>query len=343
MRIEQVDPRDERTFGAWFAVCDAALRAVRPGEVDHTWQDQRATALDGMPAPDGTPPAVELQDLLLARDDGGRAVGAARLERPLTDNTAVGFFLLHVPPADRRRGTGTALLDEVTARCKDSGRSLLVTELDEAPADLGRSPGRAFLQQAGFDEVLVEVRRDLALPVEPARLDAVEAAAREHADGYVLRTWRDRCPDDLVDDRAELGRHMSNDVPLGDLAWGEESWDADRVRAREHLVAQQERTVLGAGAVHEATGRMVAFTEVAVSRHLPERVHQWETFVLDAHRGHRLGTLVKTAVLRRIADELPQARTVITTNATTNAPMIAVNEALGFRPNGALTAWQRRL
>lgn len=343
MRIEPVDPRDERAFDEWFAVVDEVLRAVRLGEVDHTRQEQRATALDGLPAPDGTPPAVERQDLLLARDDDGRAVGAARLERPLTDNTAVGFVLLHVAPPDRRRGVGTALLADVAARCQDDGRSVLMTELDEAPADLGRSPGRAFLEQAGFAEVLVEVRRDLALPVDPARLDAVEAAARVHADGYVLRTWSARCPDDLVDDRAELARRMSLDVPLGDLSWQEEAWDADRVRRREQLVAQQGRSVLGAGAVHEASGALVAFTEVAGSEHLPERVHQWETFVLDSHRGHRLGTLVKTAVLRRIAVELPQARTMLTANATTNAPMIAVNEALGFRPNGAVTAWERKV
>ena len=342
MRIEQVDPRDAQAFDAWFAVLDASLRSVRPGEVDHTRQQELATALDGSDAEDGTPPAVERQDLLLARDDGGAPVGAARLEQPLTDNEGVVFFVLHVHPDARRRGVGTALLDEVARRAQDAGRPVLMTELDEPPHEQGRSAGRAFAERAGFRQALLEVRRDLALPVDPALLDAVEAEAAPRAVGYALRTWRARCPDDLVDTRADLARHMSNDVPLGDLTWQEEAWDADRVRRREQLVAEQGRTVLGAGAVHEATGEMVAFTEVAVAEALPERVHQWETFVLDAHRGHRLGTLVKTAVLRRLADELPQARTMITANADTNAPMIAVNEALGFRPNGWLTAWERK-
>jgi thymidylate synthase (FAD) len=71
----------------------------------------------------------------------------------------------------------------------------------------------------------------------------------------------------------------------------------------------------------------VAFTELVASDGLPERLVQWETFVLAAHRGHRLGTLVKTAVLRRVAAELPQARRVVTTNAEVNGPMIAVNDA----------------
>jgi RimJ/RimL family protein N-acetyltransferase len=135
---------------------------------------------------------------------------------------------------------------------------------------------------------------------------------------------------------------MSLDVPLGDLQWGEEAWDAARVRRREELVARQGRTVLGAGTV-APDGEMVAFTEVAVADESPERVHQWETFVTATHRGRRLGTLVKTAVLRRLADELPQARTMSTCNAGTNAPMVAVNEVLGFRPNGLLVAFQKGL
>jgi RimJ/RimL family protein N-acetyltransferase len=133
---------------------------------------------------------------------------------------------------------------------------------------------------------------------------------------------------------------MSLDVPLGDLSWQEEAWDAERVRRREDLAARQGRTVLGAGAL-TPDGRLVAFTEVGTSDEVPERVVQWETFVLAAHRGHRLGMMVKTAVLRRIACELPQARRVVTTNAETNGPMVAVNDALGFRPNGLLVAFER--
>jgi GNAT superfamily N-acetyltransferase len=341
VHIVQVDPCDERSFAQWFAVVDAVDLDTRPGERQSTLREQRAAALDGRPADDGTPPPDDLVDVLVACD-AGRVVGAAWLEQPLRDNTQVLYFTLRVLPDARRRGVGAALLEAATARCSDAGRTVLMTEVDEPPGLERRSPGRALLERSGFTEALVEVRRDLALPVDPAHLDAVDAACRPRAAGYALRTWPDRCPDDLVDDRAELGRQMSLDVPLGELSWEEESWDAGRVRRREELVARQGRTCLGAGAV-DPTGAMVAFTEVAVAHALPERVHQWETFVLDAHRGRRLGTLVKTAVLRRVTGELPQARTMSTTNADSNRPMIAVNEVLGFRPNGLLVAFQRRL
>ena len=341
MQIEDVDPRDERAFAQWFAVVEAVELDTRPGEPDSTARELRGSALAGRPAEDGAPPDDEQIELLAVRD-GDRVVGAGRVELPLTDNQHLYSFSLGVLPDERRRGVGAALLRELTERCRRSGRRVLMTEVDEPPAVEGRSPVRGLLEQAGFVEALVEVRRDVALPVDPAHLDEVDAACLPHAIGYTVRTWRAHCPDDLVDDRAELARRMSLDVPLGDLDWREEAWDAARVRRREARAVEQGRTMIGAGAL-DPDGVMVAFTEVGVAGEVPGRVHQWETIVLAEHRGRRLGTLVKTAVLRRIAIDLPAARLLSTSNAASNGPMIAVNEALGFRPNGGWVAFQREL
>lgn len=337
----EVDPRDDAAFAAWAGVVRQVERDTRPDDVPQTPQERRAAALAGRPGGDGSPPPEEEVVLLLARREG-RPVGAARGELPLTDNTHVLYLEVHVLPSERRRSVGSALLADLVERARAAGRSMLMADVDEPPGVEGRSAGRSLLEGAGFAEALVEVRRDLALPVDPARLDAVEAACRPHARGYRVRTWRGACPGALLEDRAALARQMSLDVPLGDLAWGEEQWDAARVRTREQLVARQGRTLLGAGAV-DARGALVAFTEVAFADAAPEQVHQWETFVLAEHRGHRLGTLVKTAVLRRLPHEVPRARVVTTTNAVSNAPMVAVNDRLGFRPCGQLALFQRAL
>ena len=122
-----------------------------------------------------------------------------------------------------------------------------------------------------------------------------------------------------------------------------EVWDAARVREREELVQAMGRSSLVAVAVHEATGELAGFTEMGVPLDDPRDAHQWETLVVGRHRGRRLGLLLKVAVLRRLQQELPQVRKVLTCNATTNAPMIAVNEALGFVPAGACLSWQRPL
>jgi hypothetical protein len=136
---------------------------------------------------------------------------------------------------------------------------------------------------------------------------------------------------------------MSLDVPLGELDFREEEWDGARVRQREELLRAQRRTWFAGGAVHEATGQLVAFSEIGVPLALPVRAYQWDTLVLQEHRGKRLGTLVKLACLRATAAGSPDTRFVSTWNAEENGPMIAVNDALGARTNGRLSLWQRTI
>ena len=55
-----------------------------------------------------------------------------------------------------------------------------------------------------------------------------------------------------------------------------------------------------------------------------------------------LDTLIKAAVLRELA-AFPDVRRISTYNSESNAPMVAVNERLGFRPAGHLSTWSFRL
>ena len=51
-----------------------------------------------------------------------------------------------------------------------------------------------------------------------------------------------------------------------------------------------------------------------------------------AWKERRLGKWVKAAMLLRVREELPEVKVVITGNATINAPMLSINDRLGFKP-----------
>jgi RimJ/RimL family protein N-acetyltransferase len=65
--------------------------------------------------------------------------------------------------------------------------------------------------------------------------------------------------------------------------------------------------------------------------------------VHPAHRGHRLGLAVKIANLEALARRAPAARLIVTGNAAVNAPMIAVNDMLGFEVAGEGMFWQKQV
>jgi hypothetical protein len=82
---------------------------------------------------------------------------------------------------------------------------------------------------------------------------------------------------------------------------------------------------------------------VAVDGERPELGEQHDTSVVAAHRGHRLGLLLKLGMLHWLAEAEPQLREIDTWNAETNGHMIGVNELLGYRVMGRVLDYQRSI
>ena len=328
--LVDVLPGDE-TFAAWCDVWTASGLAERPDDPPRPLSDHLALGRQ-LVGPGGSRDGLRRAAVV-----DGELAGALRIVLPTQDNPGMAVVDMAVHPRHRRRGLGTVLLAEAERLAREHGRRTLISEVVEPGPD---AAGRAFALRHGWSCDLVETRRDLLLPAHEGRLAALEAQARKASRGYQLVTWRDRTPDALVDDRALLERRMTTDAPHGDLPVEEEHWDAARVREYEAVHVDRGRTVLSAGAVRD--GRLVAFTDLQVPLALPQRASQGGTLVLREHRGHRLGALVKAAVLRQVA-AMPEVRRISTYNAEDNAPMVAVNEALGFVRAGALSSWSRAL
>jgi GNAT superfamily N-acetyltransferase len=331
VRLAEIGPDDE-LFMAWCEVLGAAERADRPEDPprplsEHVALGRQLVSPGG--SRDGTHRAAVVD---------GAVVGALRLLLPVKDNLTVAIVDVAVRPEHRRRGIGGTLLAEGVRLAEAAGRTELISEIDEPQPGIA---GRAFALWHGWTCDLLETRRDLLLPPDEERLSALESAARRAATGYEIVSWRDRTPDELLDDRALLEQRITTDAPHGDLPVEEEQWDGERIREYEASHVARGRTVLSAGALKG--GRLVAYTELEVPLAQPERASQGGTLVLREHRGHRLGALMKAAVLRELAATMPRVRRITTYNHEDNAPMVAVNEALGFCPAGQSSTWSLRL
>jgi hypothetical protein len=112
------------------------------------------------------------------------------------------------------------------------------------------------------------------------------------------------------------------------------------VAAQDAFLAEAGRTRVAAYALDG--DEVVAYSVAAVSNEHHHHVDQWGTLVARAHRGHRLGLAVKCGVLRALA-AFPDKTFIETTNAETNAHMVAINEALGFEVAQVYGDFQKRL
>jgi len=123
-------------------------------------------------------------------------------------------------------------------------------------------------------------------------------------------------------DHADRGAHVDIDVEA-------EHWDAARVRLHEATTHRMGRDLLVAAARHRASGELVGYSELTVSRDQPQTAYQWTrwsfvaTGVTDS-RSLESGDHATTRVRQY------PTRKITTFNSMLNEPMIAVNEALGL-------------
>ena len=320
MEIEKVAWSDTDAVRRLVAVTNAARRADSPwlhpltehecvGDLRHGW--------------DGEPKAA-----CLAIVDGVD-VGWGGYEVSAYDNLHLAWLEVEIVPALRRLGHGSALLEALVARARTEGRTSV------GVAGWDATGPRAFAAHHGLGEKSVEVHRRQYVE-GPAGLALPEAS------GYELVRWPAQTPAGDLVALAELTAAI-NDAPTDDLDVEDEAFPPERIAAYEHAWASRGHRLYRLVARHRATGELAGQTVVAVDGERPELGEQHDTSVVAAHRGHRLGLMLKLEMLRWLAEAEPQLREIDTWNAESNDHMIGVNELLGYRVLGRVLDFQRTL
>ncbi|MEV7087472.1 GNAT family N-acetyltransferase [Streptomyces sp. NPDC093085] len=252
---------------------------------------------------------------------------------------------LVVRPDARRRGIGAALWAAVRAELVADGRASVSTVLEVGGA------GEAFVDSLGFTNVLPlgryvqrvrPVLEGIPLPDRPA-LPA----------GLRFTDWWGVVPDHLTAAFTRAHEPLS-ELQRGRLDGRTPHWDTDRIRAAARVVEARGGMLLTSAVLDPGAGSgpgsgsgtgddIVAFTQVALAAPGDTRAVQLDTLVVPSHRGRGLGRAVKRHHLERLHELLPGVREIGTVVADDNRPMLAVNEALGYRRERPAGVFQTKL
>jgi GNAT superfamily N-acetyltransferase len=215
-----------------------------------------------------------------------------------------------------------------------------MTEVNLAFADRDSHPYRRFAEKRGFALANVEVRRILDLPVDDTVLQAwIDDSAPHHRD-YRIETYADDVPDELLPSLVHVVNQLALDAPTGDLEFEAEAMTVEGFKDRRDKIKEMGRTVYETVAI-APDGDVVAHSTLSVSADDPDLCFQWGTLVRRDHRGHRLGMALKAANLRAMQRAHPEQKRIVTTNSEVNAPMVAINEEMGFKPVELLAEFQQ--
>jgi GNAT superfamily N-acetyltransferase len=323
-RIDPTDPLEREHIEQWTDVRTRAQVAAL-GDLATTNTVEEIIAF-------GSEPAVDRQYWGALVD--GRVVGSLVVVLPRLDDQPVGHLGLHVDPERRGAGVGSALLDAGERLIREGARRQVSLDTNFLPARGDTSA--PFLERRGYTPSITNLQSEL-------RLGRDSTAPLPVATGYAVDTAEGMPPQAWLEDLARLMSRMSTDAPQGDVDWAEETWDAARYAENAQVQLDAGRRMFTAAAREDASGRLVAFSIAVLPDATPDLALQHETLVVREHRGHGLGLAVKEALGRLLRERAPEAARIRTWNADTNAPMLAVNAALGYEVVAAETGWQKRL
>lgn len=222
----------------------------------------------------------------------------------------------------QRKGIGTDIIPLFIEKAKEHNRTLLQSGSDQPSGNnfcikLG---GKAAIRGSENRLQMDEVNWDLVKEWIDNR--------PKKASNVVLERFNDVSDDD-IDEYCIIYTDTMNQQPFGEIE-GRIKVTPETRRTEEERLKKRNgiwTTIIS----REEDGVISGLTEIIYFPDKPSFVNQELTGVNENYRERGLGKWLKAAMLTWIKDEYPQVKTIITGNATTNAPMLSINNRLGFK------------
>ena len=246
--------------------------------------------------------------------ENGDAVGFATSAVKWDEPGAVGRFWIGVRPERRERGIGATLYDLAEGHACTAGVQRLTVEVDDDPT------GRRFVEARGFERISAEIVSSLEPGLADLReLDGLLTATS--AAGFKLTTLQAMVgrQDDLAAFYEAAG------------AWPPGGSEGNRITADDlwrYIFERPDLSWDGSFVIMDERARLVSLASLVVDRAAGRAENDW-TATLPGLRGRRLAWLAKLATIRWARDA--GIREIVTANDEHNAPMLALNERLGYR------------
>jgi mycothiol synthase len=241
---------------------------------------------------------------------------------------------LNVLKPYRRKGYSKPLIAKLLEMAEHYQRTLVILHTSSMiPA------GSLVAEHLGANKGMETHTNQLVLAeIDQQLLETWINKAQTSAKDFEMGFWGDRFPEEEIHAIANMMEVM-NDQPRGDLEI--EDWKItpeDLRQSEAYRKAQKvKRWVLY---VRHKNGELAGFTETHWDPENPENLYQDDTGVVPKYRGHGLGKWLKATMIQKVLAERPIVKRIRTGNADSNAPMLAINNALGFKPYIAETVWQ---
>lgn len=262
-----------------------------------------------------------------------RGVGVTPANPEYTTNKHLYWAGGFVRPDRRRQGIARLWLPLIAELMDSRGATVLgfSAQLES---------GHAFLKWLGAAPKLTEIESRLDLTqVDWGMVERWVREGQERSPNTRLEVYHGPLPEAMWPEFAVQRTLLENSVPTEDLDMGDEIVTPERMREwyeRQAAIGEVGELIL----TREPDGSMSAMTDVGWAPFRRTHIHQMLTAVTPNARGRGLGKWIKAAMLLHLRELYPDALWIVTGNARSNAAMLGINRALGFKPFRSSTEYQ---
>lgn len=234
------------------------------------------------------------------------------------------FFDIFVLSDYRRQGIASQLIERIAIEVQKDNRITIESWIST-------SAGDSFML-AKEAKVTLQMRTNR---LHLSELDwtmleqwAEEGQARNPDTKLILT---DKLPEDhLMQRYVDLLTHIFAQMPKEDSTVFPENITIESSQDRFEELSKQNYLSLTAFTL-EADGMLTAMTDLVYQAELPHIIHQGLTGVHVDAQGRGLGKWLKAVMLLEAHKRYPDAQYIDTSNANVNAPMLHINEKMGFK------------
>lgn len=238
-------------------------------------------------------------------------------------NRHVVYIDLYVDTRHRRQRIGLEFLKAVLSQARAQGKSLIRVESAE------NGTGVPFCHRLG-GKVVAErhLNRLYLADVDWALMEKWRREGARRAEGVTIERFEDM-PDRDIEQFCQLYTEVANQAPTGDLPGDLIVTPEQRRKDEQELKRNgyEWHTMIS----REPDGTVSGLTEMFNAQAEPHQLEQELTGVRVDYRGRGVGKWLKAEMLSFAAAKYPEARFINTGNADGNAPMVSINERMGFR------------
>jgi mycothiol synthase len=238
-----------------------------------------------------------------------------------------------VHPTHRRRGLGRGWIPLALELMDRHGCTTLSTGTEE-------ESGHAFLKWIGAEARYGGAENRLALSsVDWAMVRQWAEDGPRQSPTSRLEVYDGHLPREMWEDYCPQFSAMLNSMPWEQLDHGD-IVVTPAVQADWYARMDEQGVTEHSMLTREPDGVISGITDMQYAPYRPTMIHQGFTGVRTDARGRGLGKWLKAAMLLRVRELYPQLEVVITENAGSNAPMLAINKRIGFKQYRAGAEYQ---